>query len=125
MAVLVAIAIPVFTKQLEKSRESTDAANIRDEYAQIMTEILDAPDTSISTGHSVTVKQTKAGWTNTEALDGLKALADSTDDVVVVKVDLGDGSDGPATSGTNKKVNITYTAPSGTTKGELAIAAGN
>ena len=33
IAVLVAIAIPVFTTQLEKSRESTDVANIRSAYA--------------------------------------------------------------------------------------------
>ena len=33
IAVLVAIAIPVFTTQLEKSRETTDMANIRAAYA--------------------------------------------------------------------------------------------
>ena len=33
IAVLVAIAIPVFTGQLEKAREATDAANIRTAYA--------------------------------------------------------------------------------------------
>lgn len=33
IAVLVAIAIPVFTTQLEKSRESTDIANLRGAYA--------------------------------------------------------------------------------------------
>ena len=32
IAVLVAIAIPVFTKQLEKSRETTDMANLRSAY---------------------------------------------------------------------------------------------
>lgn len=37
IAVLVAIAIPIFTNQLEKSREATDAANIRSQYAQVMT----------------------------------------------------------------------------------------
>lgn len=40
IAVLVAIAIPVFTNQLEKSRESTDAANIRDYYAEIATALV-------------------------------------------------------------------------------------
>lgn len=34
IAVLVAIAIPVFTSQLEKSKEATDLANIRAAYAQ-------------------------------------------------------------------------------------------
>lgn len=32
---LVAISIPIFTTQLEKSRESVDAANLRDAYAQL------------------------------------------------------------------------------------------
>ena len=36
IAVLVAIAIPVFTKQLEKSRESVDFANMRSAYAEVM-----------------------------------------------------------------------------------------
>ena len=36
IAVLVAIAIPIFTSQLEKSREATDAANIRAAYAEVM-----------------------------------------------------------------------------------------
>ncbi len=35
IAVLTAIAIPVFTSQLEKSREATDAANVRDAYAEV------------------------------------------------------------------------------------------
>ena len=33
IAVLVAIAIPVFTKRLEASRETTDVANLRSAYA--------------------------------------------------------------------------------------------
>jgi len=36
IAVLVAIAIPVFTGQLEKSRESVDFANVRSAYAEVM-----------------------------------------------------------------------------------------
>ena len=37
---LVAIAIPVFTSQLEKSREATDLSNIRSYYAEITTGLL-------------------------------------------------------------------------------------
>ena len=40
IAVLVAVAIPVFTTQLEKSRDATSIANIRSAYAQAMTEYL-------------------------------------------------------------------------------------
>ncbi len=40
IAVLVAIAIPVFTSQLEKSREATDLANIRAAYAEASAALL-------------------------------------------------------------------------------------
>ena len=40
IAVLVAVAIPVFTTQLEKSRDATSVANIRSAYAEAMTEYL-------------------------------------------------------------------------------------
>ena len=36
IAVLVAVSIPIFTSQLEKSRESTDLANARAAYAEVM-----------------------------------------------------------------------------------------
>ena len=36
IAVLVAISIPIFTSQLEKSREATDLANARSAYAELM-----------------------------------------------------------------------------------------
>ena len=38
IAVLVAISIPIFMSQLEKSRESTDMSNIRVAYAEVMAE---------------------------------------------------------------------------------------
>ena len=36
IAVLVAVAIPVFSKQLEKSRESVDFSNVRSAYAEVL-----------------------------------------------------------------------------------------
>ena len=41
IAVLVAIAIPIFSSQLEKSREATDVANVRDIYAEVAVGLLD------------------------------------------------------------------------------------
>ena len=38
IAVLVAVAIPVFGSQLEKSREAADLANVRAAYAEVLTE---------------------------------------------------------------------------------------
>lgn len=44
IAVLVAIAIPIFTSQLEKSREATDLANIRSAYAEATTKAIEGDD---------------------------------------------------------------------------------
>jgi len=41
IAVLVAIAIPIFTAQLEKSREATDLANVRAAYAEIVAKYIE------------------------------------------------------------------------------------
>ena len=60
IAVLVAIAIPIFTAQLEKSREATDASNIRAAYAELMSEVLLSDRTSAST--SVLLTQRQASW---------------------------------------------------------------
>lgn len=40
IAVLVAISIPIFTSQLEKSREATDLSNIRAAYAECSAALL-------------------------------------------------------------------------------------
>lgn len=40
IVVLVAISIPIFTSQLEKSKEATDQANIRSAYAEVSAAIL-------------------------------------------------------------------------------------
>ena len=62
IAVLVAIAIPVFTAQLEKSREATDLANVRSAYAEMMTEYLTWDGTSEIEDITVPVKQKQANW---------------------------------------------------------------
>lgn len=65
-AVLVAISIPIFTSQLEKSREAVDAANIRAAYAEISADALtgDLPTTDMSK-YDVKLKQTVTGWGST------------------------------------------------------------
>ncbi len=61
IAVLVAIAIPVFTTQLEKSRESTDVANVRSAYAVVVSEALTQATPAAITS-TITLKQQQAGW---------------------------------------------------------------
>ena len=63
IGVLVAISIPIFTTQLEKSEEATDFANIRSAYAEVVAAALTDPDTAHSA--TVTTKQTTAGWVTT------------------------------------------------------------
>ncbi len=59
IAVLVAIAIPVFTNQLERSREATDMANARSAYGELISKYL-----MDGASHTATIpcKQTKDGW---------------------------------------------------------------
>lgn len=70
IAVLVAIAIPIFTNQLEKSRESTDLANARSAYAAVMTAAAgDDTSSALYQGSGVyqmtisPLKQKEDGWT--------------------------------------------------------------
>ncbi len=60
IGVLVAISIPIFTSQLEKSREATDIANIRAAYAQVAAAA--NSDHSHSWCATVKLKQTDKKW---------------------------------------------------------------
>lgn len=59
IAILIAIAIPTFTTQLEKAREAADIANIRSAYSEAMVEYLDGDATPATTPK---MTQTTKGW---------------------------------------------------------------
>ena len=59
IAILIAIAIPSFTSQLEKARESADIANIRSAYAEAMAKHLTGDDSGATTEK---MTQTKTDW---------------------------------------------------------------
>lgn len=59
IAVLIAVAIPVFASQLEKAREATDLANVRSAYAKVSTEALLGNSEATVT---VDLKQKQADW---------------------------------------------------------------
>lgn len=80
IAVLVAISIPIFTSQLEKSRDATDEANVRSAIAEVTAAVLSddkksSDDVTYDKDHgtytmTVEAKGQKAGWsgvTDTEA----------------------------------------------------------
>ena len=64
IGVLVAISIPIFTSQLEKSREAVDISNMRAAYAIAQTDILteDYDDTTKYTGTVTDGAGTKTGY---------------------------------------------------------------
>ena len=70
---LVAISIPIFTAQLEKSKEAVDEANLRSAYAECSAAVLSATDPGagftyenkdgvITCSKNVTLKQAKNEW---------------------------------------------------------------
>ena len=60
IAVLVAIAIPVFTSQLEKSRDMTSLANIRSAYAEAQASYL----SEVKSDNNVTITKTNGKITS-------------------------------------------------------------
>ncbi len=64
IGVLVAISIPIFTSQIEKAREATDAANLRAAYAEASAEVLKEGD-DVEVKIEVELCQMMAGWTDT------------------------------------------------------------
>lgn len=59
IAILVAVAIPVFAAKLEKTREVADVANVRAAYAQVSVEaLLGNQETTVT----VSLKQKQADW---------------------------------------------------------------
>ncbi|MBQ7143581.1 MAG: prepilin-type N-terminal cleavage/methylation domain-containing protein [Oscillospiraceae bacterium] len=71
IAVLVAIAIPIFSAQLEKSREATDMANIRSAFAQVVAEAL-STDGQDQISARVTLVQQQDKWQTVETSADLR-----------------------------------------------------
>lgn len=92
IAVLVAIAIPTFTGQLEKSRQATDVANIRAAYAEANVNYLSNGTKGEAT--TPTLKSKNFSELDNETTIGGKTLAQ-------IKKDVGDG--------TKVKVTVTET----------------
>ena len=113
-AVLVAIAIPVFTTQLEKSREATDASNIRAAFAEVIAEALGQSGTDAAVTRTVTLKQQQDNWQTSPAPElagkGLVTGGAHVDPTV---------TNVPKKGGT---CTITYTPANGTTAESVTIA---
>ncbi len=98
--------IPIFTSQLEKSREAVDAANIRAAYAEVMTAKVTG-DTTNQT-KQVEIKQQKADWSTT--IDWPADLKGANANVVVGGIATIEYDD------SNSNVKVTYSAKATTNK---------
>ncbi|MDO4499991.1 MAG: prepilin-type N-terminal cleavage/methylation domain-containing protein [Erysipelotrichaceae bacterium] len=86
IAVLVGISIPVFTTQLEKSREAVDLANIRAAYAECTANVL--TDDANAYAKAVKVAQKTSGWITTSVeVAGVVPSDIVSTDTLWVKVD--------------------------------------
>lgn len=120
IAVLVAIGIPIFTSQLEKSREAAAAANIRAQYAQVMAEAITV-DGNVNIGgkdfEKINLRQKQPDWqTETipnslenfsviEGIPGTQAWVEYHADTETVYIKF-EGESQNSDSGSNGKNNI-------------------
>ena len=74
IGVLVAISIPIFSKQLEKARDATSVANIRSAYAEAMNYAIEYNGNDITLGKNVK--------------DGVKIWVDGTGIVSAVRIQV-------------------------------------
>ena len=76
VAVLISVAVPVLSSQLERSREAVDLANVRSAYAQVSTEAL-LGNTGVTV--AVKLKQKQAGWQSVDPVN-IGGIVHSKDD---------------------------------------------
>ena len=95
IAILVAVSIPVFNSQLEKARESTDAANIRAIYAELNVDVLNRKTGTAThnpaSSWSVSVDQAGGTCTGiaTYKMTQLKAGTSDSKDITIGGVKIG------------------------------------
>ena len=86
IAVLVAIAIPVFSAQLEKSRDATDLANVRSAYGEAVAQYLS--DGSVSSTFSIAgctfSASESSGVITVEMTGGIQSKDDAVKNVKMV-----------------------------------------
>ena len=79
ISVLVAVSIPVFTNQMEKSREAVDAANIRSQYAQVMSDAILTGGNVNADGTAfgkIVLQQKEDGWKYSSFEESINSLGE-------------------------------------------------
>ena len=76
IAILVAIAIPTFSGQLEKARQATDVANIRAAYAEASVKYLSGDGATAGTADTPALKSTDFSALDADLTIGTKKLSE-------------------------------------------------
>ena len=82
IAVLVAIAIPVFTSQLKKAENATDLANVRAEYADVVATALADGQMTASGKMAVTIHNSTATHGTVTQASGKVIVTHSKDSTI-------------------------------------------
>ena len=76
ISVLVALSMPIFSSMLERSMEATDIANIRGQYAEVMTEAISTGKTINKNGDvRIPLVQKQKDWQNEEFSESLRGFS--------------------------------------------------
>ena len=118
IAVLVAIAIPVFTNQLEKSRDAVSVSNMRAAYAEAATAMLTSNGKAVSKTGNITVAAASGG-TQVVTVENVVIKSQEANDWSGLAVELpwnggtkNDPTD-PGASATPKTMTFTFTLSTG------------
>lgn len=116
IAVLVAISIPIFTSQLEKSRDATDEANIRSAIAEVTAAVLSDDKDKIESGdvkYTPGTSGTSGTYTMTVEAKGQKAgwsgAKDENTKIKIGGIEVEPSTSGWTVSGTSEGDKITVT----------------
>ena len=113
---LVAISIPIFTSQLEKSREATDAANIRSAYAAVEAAALMQDNaTDFAKNNTKDATFTVEGTEGSYVYKAEVTLLQAQDDWQSGVPDIGGIKNVPEAKKNPAKATITYTQSTGET----------
>lgn len=105
IAVLIAIAIPTFASQLNKARVSTDEANIRSGYADVMLKILTEENGAVADNTTFTLK--KDGTVATGTVNAADAYKTKGEPGKAVEIS------GVSVTAWSKDKSVTYTVVGG------------
>ena len=118
IAVLVAISIPIFSSQLEKSRDAVSVANMRAAYAEAASAYLTANGQAVAKDGNVTVAA-KASGKQEVTVENVVIKSQKADDWNKLDTEL--PFTAPKDTGANTTITLKFTFTDGNAKPDVVI----